>query len=72
MRQRASDFAPEVDHSSWRSSAEFFSAARLGAWKAAFDRETLQAYEKHITADHPDEDFLRWLHGGVLGTGWRV
>jgi hypothetical protein len=72
MRERAAELTPEAHHGAWRSKADFFRTARLGAWAEAFDRDVLLRYQERVTELFPDDEFLAWAHRGHQGGEWRI
>jgi hypothetical protein len=72
MRKHAEELTPEAHHGAWKSEADFFRTARLGAWAEAFDRDVLLRYQKRVTDLVSDEEFLAWAHRGHQGGDWRI
>ena len=63
MKDRANETAPDADLGEWRSPADFFRAARIGAWRTGLSPDNQALYEA-VNSKRLDPEMKSWAEHG--------
>lgn len=65
MKDRAAEFAPEVDNDLWHNDQAFFAGGQTGHWRAAFSDAQIAAYDARFAELLPDPAHRHWIETGL-------